>query len=218
MSQPSSSDSARKKTKRTLKQYTMKERVDHLRQYHKYYSSPPDFSRDHNVPRGTLRDWLRNEKKLLHPDTPFQPSRIRMRESERPELDKLLFQWYRESKRNSQQLLLSRYSLLYHAKHLSDLLTLQARLLDSADETRDAIGEVVTPDDASSDETASDDYFVETDPRRASTIAGSIISTSISSPPKEHSSFPALPNGIVNPSSRCYLNSVLQILYRVPGF
>ena len=213
----SSSDTPPPKQPKNMRRiFSLKEKRVLLRKYDlvKESMSILQFTAKNGIPRRTFRNWLLNRSHIFDADRHSNLTRFKQRNSELPELDALLYEWFIDFKKRLSDIPISRDLLLKQAHRLKTLLETPIQQFQSPVQHQSE-----TDEESSSDETTtgiisdfefSADMFVD---------SFTLFPQSLE-PPQQESSSPIVFSykGISNPSVRCYANAIVQQLYYLSFF
>ena len=192
------------------RQFTLSDKKRYLTLYDREHpSTMTNFCRKHSLPRTTFAEWYKKKDSYLNPPQTFAFDRIRRRESNKPELDIMLYEWYIDFRKRRPTFPVD-FSVLYEkAVHFEQLLRFpHITNTNTNNEQHEQPSVSSTLDDH-----FTPDMFVEDfDP---SQLQPQCSSSSIDSTTEQTTQ---LYRGLTNPSNRCFLNSIVQILYNIPAF
>ena len=198
--------------KNSKQPYTPAKRQFWLQLYHKEkFKSIAEFTRRYPIKRRTMSDWLRDEEKWKAAGDHFSLDKARLRESKRPELDKMLWTWFQDVKEREANFPLSKSILVGKAREFSVLIKNPA-LLQSYKETKQEPPQEEVLEGSPALFTREDfldhDYEDQLEISQAQE-QGPTTSTTERKPPVSERRY----RGLMNANLNCYANAVIQSFY-----
>ena len=115
--------------------YTLGQKQFHIQNYIKGKETVLHYSVSHQIPYSTFRGWIKHKDTFLQSNQKFSLNRTRMRESNKSELDDLLYEWYTDMRTRHPLFPITRYALFLQARHLQELLSSSLVQIDDDEPT-----------------------------------------------------------------------------------
>ena len=204
------------------RKYSIMQKRKYLREYEKVKSagSISKFCNKHNIRRRTFRNWQDNEATIMDSRLDTRLSTFKCRDSTRPELDALLFDWFCDYRKRFPSLPINRQLLLSKAAEFQKLLDAPQHILDGND-THSQHTEQILPSTPPYSSAESDSESEEFEMTTGMYVEDDLSNETVSTLPTQEHTEDTQPkqtptmrfHGISNPRTRCFMNAVMQQVF-----